>query len=199
MNNEENKKRFKKIVAENVDRSGIEDLMDWVESSTDFYSAPASTRFHLNCDGGLLQHSLNVYDEAMRLCNLYYTEEEMADAKLRQSIAISALFHDLCKANSYSKYLKNVKNQDTGRWEQVEAYQYDVKLPFGHSQKSVILVQHFIRLNTAEIAAILGHMGFSDSSFKGGDGYVGDILEKYKLALMIHMADLVASKLIERE
>lgn len=197
MTNEDNKIRFKNLVYEFINRDGINEFMEWLETKTDFYVAPASTRFHLNREGGLLQHSLNVLDETMRLCKIYYSEDELNNAM--ESIVLTTLFHDLCKANSYSKYLKNVKNQDTGRWEQVEAYQYDVKLPFGHSQKSVILLQHFMRLKVDEIAAVLGHMGFSDSSFKGGDGYVGDILEKYKLALMVHMGDLVASKLTEKE
>lgn len=192
---EQNKEQFRTIVREHISRDGIDELMEWLETKTDFYTAPASTRFHLSEEGGLLQHSLNVYHETMRLCGLYYTPEELAAAD--ESIAIAALFHDICKTNSYSRYLKNVKNQDTGRWEQIAAYQMDVKIPFGHSQKSVIFLQHFMKLKMDEIAAVLGHMGFSDASFKGGDGYVGELLEKYKLALMVHLGDLVASKLTE--
>lgn len=195
MTKEENKNRFLEIVKTRIHREGIEKLMSWLEK-TDFFDAPASTRFHGNYPGGLLEHSLNVYDQTLKLCSLYYDEAELTDEFLESS-AIASLFHDLCKAESYAKYLKNVKNQDTGRWEQVEAYKSEIKIPLGHSQKSVILLQQFMKLKLDEVYAIMGHMGFSDASFKGGDGYVSEILDKSKLALMVHMADLVSSKLLE--
>ena len=196
MNNEENKKLFIDLLS-GVQREGIDKLLAWLATKSDFYTAPASTRFHLACEGGLLQHSLNVYTEAMKLAPLYFTAEQLDDS-LMQSITLCALMHDLCKANTYSKYKKNVKNDETGRWEAVDAYKTDVQVPWGHSQKSVIMLQNFVRLSGDEIGAILAHMGFSDSAFKGGDGYVGDIFEKNTLAVVIHMADLAASKIIER-
>ena len=196
MTKEENKKRFLEIVRTRIHRDGIERLMEWLEE-TDFFEAPASTRFHGNYPGGLLEHSLNVYDQTILLCTTYYDTAELTD-EFMESATICSLFHDICKTQTYSKYMKNVKNQDTGRWESVEAYKTEIKLPLGHSQKSVIILQQFMKLKMDEVYAILAHMGFSDVSFKGGDGYVGEILDRSKLALMVHLADMVASKLIEK-
>lgn len=196
MTKEENKERFLEIVKKRIHRDGIEQFMAWLEK-TDFFEAPASTRFHGNYPGGLLEHSLNVYDQTILLCTMYYDTPELTD-ELLESATISSLFHDICKTQTYSKYMKNVKNQDTGRWESVEAYKTEIKLPLGHSQKSVIILQQFMKLKLDEVYAVLAHMGFSDASFKGGDGYVGEILDRSKLALMVHLADMVASKLIEK-
>lgn len=188
---------FRDICSRYIHRTGIDDLMEWLGRS-DFYYAPASTRFHGCYPGGLLEHSLNVYHQLDRLIGIYYDEDEITD-NLKESAAIVALFHDLCKVNFYEPFMKNVKNDETGRWEQVQSYKIDEKVPLGHSQKSVIILQQFMKLKMDEIYAVMAHMGFADTSFKGGDSYVGTIMDKSKLALLTHMADMVASKLYESE
>ena len=189
--------RFLTICTGSIDRAGLPDLLLWLEK-TDFWTAPASTRFHGCYPGGLLEHSLNVYDQLIKLIGMYYEEEEVTP-ELLESAAVVALFHDLCKVNFYEPFMKNVKNDDTGRWEQVQSYKINEKVPLGHSQKSVIILQQFMKLKLDEIYAVHAHMGFADSSFRGGDSYVGTIFEKSKLALLTHMADMVASKLYESE
>ena len=190
-------RRFFDICTQNIDREGFQDLLLWLTKS-DYYTAPASTRFHGCYPGGLLEHSLNVYDQLIKLIGVYYDKDEITD-ELMESAAIVALFHDLCKVNFYEPFMKNVKNDETGRWEQVQSYKINEKVPLGHSQKSVIILQQFIKLKLDEIYAIHAHMGFADSSFKGGDSYVGTIFDRSKLALLTHIADMVASKLYESE
>lgn len=189
--------RFHEICGQYITRDGCPDLIAWIERS-DYYTAPASTRFHGCYPGGLLEHSLNVYDQLVKLIHVYYEPEDITP-ELMESAAIVALFHDLCKVNFYEPFMKNVKNNETGRWEQVQSYRINEKVPLGHSQKSVIILQQFMKLKLDEIYAVMGHMGFSDSSFKGGDSYVGTILDKSKLALLTHIADMLASKLMESE
>ena len=125
-------------------RDGIDELMNWIGTS-DFYTAPASTRYHGSYPGGLLQHSLNVYDELKRVLSAYpeiKCEEESA--------VICALFHDFCKINYYSSEKRNRKNE-FGQWESYDAFKVDEKFCYGsHGGKSVFLIQHFIKLTPEE-------------------------------------------------
>lgn len=181
--------RFKKIVSEQIKRPGIEKLMEWLQSS-DFYTAPASTRFHGNYPGGLLEHSLNVYDELYRLIKVY--PEIAAD---EESLAIISLFHDLCKVNFYASEKRNRKTAD-GKWEQYDAYTINEKFCFGgHGSKSLFIVQNFVSLTPEEAVAINCHMGFSDEAGK----YVGSAFERYPLAWLLHVADESASFILERK
>ena len=195
MSTEKRREQFLQIAENYIHRDGIDRLLAWLDK-TDFFIAPASTKFHGNYPGGLCEHSINVYEQLMALIHMYYPGDEITE-ELKESAAVSALFHDLCKANFYTSYMKNVKNDETGRWEKVMAYKIEEKVPLGHSQKSVIILQQFMKLNLDEIYAIMAHMGGFDTSVKGGEYYVGTIFGKSKLALLLHMADLVASNLME--
>lgn len=177
----EQSERFKKLCSK-IDRKGIDDLMRWLESS-DFYKAPASTRFHGNYRGGLLEHSLNVYDELMRLIKAY------PEINIRESSAIiMALFHDLTKVNFYSTEKRNRKNAD-GKWESYDAYTINEKLKYGgHGSKSVFIVQGFIPLEPVEAVAINCHMGAWD-----GNKEVGGAYEAFPAAWLLHVADEAAS------
>ncbi|SDB68730.1 hypothetical protein [Butyrivibrio sp. INlla16] len=211
INVEENIKRFEELMG-SVERDGVKELMDYIKNKTDFYTAPASTQFHLACDGGLLQHSLNVYD-----CLVAKKEspvwKRIIEAIPEESLIIMALLHDLCKVNFYVKGTKNqktydpekvaaaenwqVKHDDKGNfiWETVLRYEIDDTMPLGHGEKSVMLINCFMKLKTPEIFAIRWHMGFSEekSQYKA----VGDAMEKYPIVLALHEADLEASKLLE--
>ena len=107
-----NKQRFLEICSR-IGSGGIEQLIAWLESS-DFFYAPASTRFHGSYAGGLLKHSLNVYDCLVK--RMQHWENNAYDD---ESLIISALFHDIAKVNLYQRGTKNVKNPDTGKWETV--------------------------------------------------------------------------------
>lgn len=193
MNLEEMKAQFLAIYEENVKRDGAGDLLKWL-SESDFFVAPASTRFHGSHEGGLLMHSLNVYH-----CLKEIVEQAgLQDAYSPETIAISALLHDICKVNFYKKGFRNVKDEETGQWYKKEVYEIDEKFPCGeHADKSIIIIQNFIRLEPEEILAIRAHMGGWDTAVKGGNGFVGKIFERSKLAVFLHFADMAATYLME--
>ncbi len=208
---EDNIARFETLLS-SVQRAGMSNLMSYIKNRTDFYKAPASTRFHLACEGGLLQHSLNVYDclAAKRQAPIW--GQILADIP-EESLIITALLHDLCKANFYVEGTKNQKTYDPDKvaaaegwqvkhdhlgdfiWETVKTYQIDDQMPLGHGEKSVMLIQSFMRLSLTEVMAIRWHMGFSEA--KENYNALGSAMEKYPLVLAIHEADLEASKILE--
>lgn len=187
---EENKKIFIGL-CRSCAVEGMDELLMWL-AHTDWYTAPASSRFHLACAGGLVAHSLSVYERLLELADMYAPGEYEPE-----DLIISALFHDLCKVENYKKGSRNVKNPDTGKWETVPCYNIDQKFHVGHSQGSVILLQRFIKLKLPVMYAILGHMGAWDTSIKGGDRYVSEIHDECHLAVLLHMADYISSKMFE--
>ena len=190
------REEFIEIFNENIKREGADKLLEYLDGpQSDFFCAPASTRFHGSYEGGLLEHSINVYHclkdylsrkRVKEIYNLTYTDE---------SIAIVSLLHDLCKVNCYVKGTRNVK--ENGQWATKEVYEIDEKFPCGHGEKSVIILQNFIHLEAEEIYAIRAHMGGFDTSVKGGDYFIGNIFERSKLALLLHLADMKATYLLE--
>lgn len=173
----------------------VKDLINAIEYGTDFFTAPASSKYHLNCKGGLCLHSLHVHDNAAKLHNLYGTSE-----RERNSLLFCALFHDLCKANFYKVEMRNKKNEN-GEWIKVPTYVIDDQAPLGHGEKSVILLQKYVHLSDDEIYAINWHMGFSDirtRDFSGMNALHG-AFAKCPMAVMLHMADLAATFFDEAE
>ena len=189
------KDKFIKAYTENIMRPGAAKLLAWIESS-DFFTAPASTRFHLSSPGGLLEHSLHVFERMKTICANEATITPGFNEPSMETIAICGLLHDICKANFYAVEMRNRKN-DQGRWEQYPFYVVDDKLPYGHGEKSVYIVSGFMRLSREEAMAIRWHMGFSDNDFKGGGYSVGNAFEKFPLAVLLHIADLQATYLDE--
>ena len=189
------KDKFIKAYTENIMRPGADKLLAWIESS-DFFTAPASTRFHLSSPGGLLEHSLHVFERMKTICANEATITPGFNEPSMETIAICGLLHDICKANFYAVEMRNRKN-DQGRWEQYPFYVVDDKLPYGHGEKSVYIVSGFMRLSREEAMAIRWHMGFSDNDFKGGGYSVGNAFEKFPLAVLLHIADLQATYLDE--
>ena len=181
--------RFVEVYQQHITRQGADRLLTWLEA-TDFFTAPASTRFHGACAQGLVMHSLNVFDAMMQH---FYTKDENAE-----SFAVCALLHDVCKANFYKASTRNVKNEATGQWEKVPCYQVADQLPYGHGEKSVYLIEHFMRLKTAEAIAIRWHMGGFDDAVRGGSFAVSDAYNQYPLAVKLHIADLTATYLMEQ-
>ena len=134
-------------------------------------------------------HSLNVYHA---LHDTFYSEGES-----EESFALCALLHDLCKANYYKLGTRNVKNEETGRWEKVPSYSVDDRFPYGHGEKSVYLIQKFVRLKTEEAIAIRWRMGGFDEAVMGGCRAQGEAYDRYPLAVKLHIADLMATYLME--
>lgn len=189
---EENKSTFLSILGGIVEREGLEDLIAWLERS-DFFYAPASTRFHGNYDGGLCEHSLNVYKCLLSMVERYAEQYTIP----KESVIVAALLHDLCKANTYKKGSRNRKNAD-GRWESYLTYEFDERFPGGHGEKSAFIIQQFIKLTPDEYLAIRWHMGGYDCAVKGGDRAISNAYDQCKLAAMLHLADSEASHLLEK-
>ena len=185
-----NKEEFLQIYNEYVKRQGSQEFLDWL-LKTDFFTAPASTKYHGACEGGLLLHSLNVYKT---LRERYF--EEGKDSE--ESFAICALLHDLCTAQFYKVSTRNVKNDVTGQWEKVPYYTVEDAFPYGHGEKSVFLIERFMRLKTSEAMAIRWHMGGFDDSARGGSFAISLAYEKYPLAVKLHLADLESTYLKEK-
>lgn len=187
------KEKFLQIYKENIKREGADKLLEFLEKS-DFFTAPASTRYHGAYEGGLLRHSLNVYE-----CLVAYLERERVKEQYKLSVsdetaAVVALLHDVCKVNFYTVSYRNSKNDKTGQWEKLPYYTINDTLPYGHGEKSVYMVSGFIRLSREEAMAIRWHMGFSGIEDKNT---IGAALEKYPLAFALSVADMEASYFIE--
>lgn len=188
------KEQFLKIYTENIKREGADKLLDFLENKSDFFTAPASTRFHGAYEGGLLRHSLNVYE-----CLVSYLARERVKEQYKLNVsnetaAVVALLHDVCKVNFYTVSMRNQKNDATGQWEKVPYYTINDQLPYGHGEKSVYMVSAYIKLSREEAMAIRWHMGFSGIEDKNT---IGAALEKYPLAFALSVADMEASYFLE--
>lgn len=191
----ENKERFIEIYKANITRKGSEKLLDYLCSeNSDFFTAPASTRYHCAYEGGLCEHSLHVYDCLKSYLEREKVKDEFGLAYEDESIAIVALLHDICKVNLYRTSYRNKKNDETGQWEKVPYFEYHDTLPYGHGEKSVYIVSGFMRLTREEAMAIRWHMGFSGEE---NTNTIGKALEMYPLALAAHIADMEATFYIE--
>lgn len=168
-----------------VDRDGMNALLDFLEKS-DFYKAPASTRFHGDYEGGLVEHSLKVYE---LLVEKVKNSPVPIDVK-EESLIIIALLHDICKANYYKVDYRNAKNE-FGEWEKVPYYIVDDTIPYGHGEKSVMMITEYMKLTVEEKYCIRWHMGFTEP--KELYTTIGNAYKKYPLALLVHEADLEAT------
>ena len=178
------REEFKRLLS-SINREGIENLIAFIDK-TDFYTAPASTRFHGNYEGGLLEHSMKVY-EILK----YKVEHSVVDINVSEdTLKIVALLHDICKVNYYKVDYRNAKNAE-GVWEKVPYYTVDDTIPYGHGEKSVMMLTEYIKLTVEEKYCIRWHMGFTEP--KEMYSTIGIAFKKYPLALLLHEADLEAT------
>lgn len=185
------KNEFIDIFTTHVKRDGADKLLDYL-SNGDFFTAPASARFHLSEEGGLCQHSVNVYKRLVKIINDEYgSDSPFSD----ETVAICGLLHDVCKVNFYAVDYRNSK--ENGVWVKVPYYRVDEKFPYGHGEKSVFIITQYMRLTAEEAMAINWHMGGFDERVKGGSYALSEAMAKYKLVLLMHVADLQASYLDE--
>ena len=185
------KQKFIEYYQANIHREGADRLLEWLQT-TDFFTAPASTRYHCACPSGLVQHSVNVYEVMME--KHFDPETDSAE-----SFALCALLHDVCKAQFYKISTRNVKNEKTGQWEKVPYYTIEDAFPYGHGEKSVFLIERFVRLKPVEATAIRWHMGGFDDAARGGNFSISVAYDKYPIAVKLHLADLEATYLREKE
>ncbi len=178
------KEKFIELL-KSTNRPGIEDLISFLEK-TDFFTAPASTRFHGSFEGGLVEHSLKVYEILDYKAKNNVLKLEIPD----DTIKIVSLLHDICKLNFYKVDYRNAKNA-LGEWEKVPYYTIDDTIPYGHGEKSVMMISEYIKLTPEEKYSIRWHMGYTEP--KELYNTIGSAYKKYPLALMMHEADLEAT------
>lgn len=181
-----------------TERPGIESLIDWCRSS-DYYSSPASTKYHGSYDGGLIDHCLTVYDN---LYNVYQFTKQLYPGVPEipiDSIIIAALLHDICKVNTYVHGTRNVKNEETGQWEKIDVYNRSPMFSMGHGGKSVFIAQQFIQLTPQEAQAIYWHMGGFDLSNYNTANELTQSFEENLLAFLLHQADMLAMYVTENQ
>lgn len=176
-----------------ITREGGAELLEYLCSEkSDFFTAPASTRFHGAYEGGLCEHSVNVFECLREYVNRPRFREEYGLSYSDETVAIVSLLHDLCKVNVYKASTRNVKKD--GVWTTVPYYEFDDKMPYGHGEKSVYIINGFMRLTREEAFAIRYHMGFSkDEEAKN----VSQAFEMFPLAMANYVADMEATFLIE--
>ena len=193
MDNTENKKLFLSTFRKNVQRPGAEKLLAWMET-TDFFTAPASAKYHRAESGGLCLHSINVCNRLASLVRAEYGEDYAA-TYTDETIAVCGLLHDVCKVNYYAVEQRNVKEE--GGWVKKPFFKVDERFPYGHGEKSVFIINQYMRLSAEEAMAINWHMGGFDARVMGGSYALSDAFCKYKLAVLLHIADLEATYLDE--
>ena len=189
-----NKERFVKIYNECIKREGADKLLEYLLSpASDFFTAPASARFHSSYEGGLLDHSLNVYDCLVSYLESTRAKETFGFEYSRESIAIVSLLHDLCKVGVYKKGFRNVKDEK-GAWQRVDTFEYDDRMPYGHGEKSVYIISGYMKLTREEAFAIRYHMGYSSTEDPRN---VSTAFEMYPLAFALSTADSEATYYLE--
>ena len=192
------KEKFIEIYNAKIKRQGAKELLAWLEK-TDFFTAPASTKYHGSIEEGLVMHSLNVYEmfheEVLNRAKRDSGYEILDDTE-EEKVAICALLHDLCKVNFYQKAYRNQKDND-GNWHKVAYYTIDNQFCYGHGEKSVWLIQRFMKLTTEESVIIRWHMGGFDDSVKGGSYDLSGAWMKYPLGMLLHTAGLKATYLMD--
>lgn len=214
---EQNKETFIELI-KSIDRETITDemkdkLINWLVNKSDFFTAPASTKYHCNFEGGLCAHSLNVYSSLCALANLFAVEEVVEQDEEGNDIVkyvsiyddstlkIVSLLHDISKANFYEKYMRNVKNDVTKQWEQVEEYKTKDtadRFIFGnHEETSEFMIRTFLPLTIEESVAILHHHG--GKGFDSSQTDMSVIFNKYTLATLLHLADMASTFVLEKK
>jgi len=185
---------FIKIYTENIKRPGADKLLEYLKSnSSDFFTAPSSTRYHGAYEGGLVEHSINVYHCLVDYLSRNRVKELYQMDYSSESVAIVALLHDLCKINFYSVDYRNAKN-DKGVWEKVPYYRIEDTMPYGHGEKSVYIISSYMKLSREESFAIRYHMGFSGIEDKNS---IGKAFEMFPLAFAVSVADMEATYFLE--
>ena len=191
----DSKEVFLQIYRDNIHREGSDALLDYLEHKSDFFTSPASARFHGSYPGGLCEHSVNVY----RCLEAYLERERVRELYgldyAPETVALVSLLHDVCKIGCYRGGTRNVKGPD-GKWQSVPTFFYEDNLPYGHGEKSVYILSGFLRLTREEAMAIRWHMGFSGDEDKR---LVGQALQQYPLAFALSVADMEATYFLENE
>lgn len=178
-----------------IKRDGVSKFIEWLVEETDISTAPASTKYHMSREGGLVKHSINVMKRLIRLVQMEYGSIENSPFS-KETLAFVSLFHDISKVNFYEKYVRNVKNQENGQWEQIESYR--VKEPkdrfvYGSPEEnSVYILSKFFDMSIEESSAIRWVEGYSNSNDPSTVASVFSLYGMSNLAVLLHTANLLA-------
>lgn len=189
-----NREEFIEIFEKNIKREGAAELLEWIKK-TDFFVAPASTKFHSAVAGGLCYHSLQTYKRFKQNLENEYGED-LKNKVSDETIAIISLLHDICKIDCYKLDYRNVKVNN--EWTKQPYYSYNEQLPYGHGEKSVYMISGFMKLTREEALAINWHMGGFDARVLGGSYSLGTAFSQYPLCVIFHISDIQASYLDEK-
>ncbi len=188
------KEKFIQTYNAHIKREGADKLLEYLLSaSSDFFTAPASARYHSSYEGGLCEHSLHVFDCLVGYLESDHVKNDLKLSYTMESIAIVSLLHDLCKINVYKKGFRNVKDE-SGAWKRVDTFEYDDPMPYGHGEKSVYMISPFMKLTREEAFAIRYHMGYSSTEDPRN---VSAAFEMFPLAFALSVADSEATYFIE--
>ena len=188
------REEFLSIYRTHIHREGADKLLEYLDSpASDFFTAPASTRYHGSREGGLCEHSINVYKCLKNYLARPEVQAEYGVSYDEETIAIAALLHDICKVNCYRVSQRNVKGPD-GKWQSVPYYEFDDQLPYGHGEKSVYIASGYMRLTREEAFAIRYHMGFSTEMDARN---VGNAFAAYPLAIALYISDMEATYFVD--
>ena len=182
-------KEFEEIYQANIKREGSDKFLEFLKT-TDFFTAPASSKYHNNFEGGLVEHSVKAYK---RFVQIVGGEKIKVD---KETLAVIALLHDVCKVNTYKVEMRNVKID--GNWVQKPYYAVDDTMPYGHGEKSVYMISGFMKLSREEAMAINWHMGAYDPRDTHFSYNSSKAFGMYPLAFLFHMADMMATYLDEK-
>ena len=187
------KNEFINIYNTYIKRDGAKELLEYLQKS-DFFQAPASTQFHSAYEGGLAEHSINVFKRFLSAVKNEYGEDYSSKIS-DESIAVCGLLHDLCKIDTFKIDMRNKKVD--GHWVQVPFYTVEDGLPYGHGEKSVYIISGFMRLTREEAMIINWHMGGFDARIRGGGYGLSDAFYKFPNAVLFHTSDMIATYLDE--
>ncbi len=199
-----NKDLFQELCHKYIKREGLDRILAYLDK-TDFYDAPSSASFHLNEKGGLCRHSINVFQTALKLNEQVATpaiqggDSPFTETVDEESIAISTLFHDICKVKLYHEVQK-WKKDDNGRWMSYPGYELKDDFPLGHGEKSCLMLSWYIRLKPEEMLAIRWHMGMFDMGENGSSLRYSfrAAMDKSPLVVLVQAADLLSANLLEK-
>ena len=195
MSKENFSKEFEDIYLANIKRKGSDKFLEFLKT-TDFFTAPASTKYHSNFEGGLVEHSVKAYKRFLKTVESEFGKDYLKKEGVMDTIATIALLHDVCKVNCYKTEMRNVKVN--GNWEQKPFFAYDDPMPYGHGEKSVYMISGFMQLSREEAMAINWHMGAYDAREGSFNYNSSKAFHMFPLAFLFHMSDMMATYLDEK-
>ena len=181
-------------------RDGAVAMLKWLERETDFFTAPASSKNHLAQPGGLVVHSVNVYNRLLEITARDVfggMDGALLAEEVRETVAILGLLHDVCKVGVYHQ-TDIFKAAVEGKLDTMAPYEFRDTFPLGHGEKSLFLIPRHMALTEEEALAIRWHMGAYDDAVKGGSRSMTEAMNLTPWVWRLQEADMCAAWIDER-